>query len=511
MKKINLILSSLLISVLINAQSVEWVKHGKAPKAEQGNGITHDNYGNIYITGTFQDSVRFDNILLTTSYGDYCAKYDTLGNVIWAKKGIGGNGIMFDGNNSLYAYSKTGKTLKKLDLSGNTTWSKTLYTTSSFGSDGIMGVFTKNNDVYVTGYFSYDAYFDNDTLINKGSWDAYIAKFDGNGQNIWATAIGGNGTDKGYDIYVNGLDEIYAVGYYKDTAYFDNTQMISNGNTDAYLAKYDNNANLIWVNSYGSSNLDLAACIVVDENENIYTTGRYDGNITFGSTTLTSVGSDAFVAKFDDAGNPIWAQGISGTSNDEEGDLDYNNGELAFISTTLGDVTIDGNLFSGKGYLDICLGVFDVSGNLTWAKFYGNTAADEGSGVTLINGSVYFTGSFNNTVDFDNFQLTSLGNWDIVTGKISPQLTTGVSSFTNLVNSSNIIYPNPTKGILFIEVSDFTSSFAEIINLEGKLIDKIKLNNNKTVLDIKSLPAGIYFLRVKTDKAITTKKIVKQN
>jgi hypothetical protein len=508
MKKIILVLSGLIATMSINAQAIEWVKQGKAPKAEQGNAITHDNNGNLYITGTFQDSVRFDNILLTSSFGDYCVKYDTLGNVIWAKKDVGGEGITFDGNSNLYVFSNSGKTLKKLDLNGNTMWTKTLYTTSNFGSDAILNVFTKGNDVYVTGNYSFDAYFGNDTLINNGSWDIYIAKFDAAGQNQWAITAGGTGIDKGYDIYVNSNDEIYATGYFKDTAYFDGTQVISVGNTDMYLAKYNSNGNLAWINTYGSLGLDLAAKIVVDENENIYTTGRYNGSITFGSTTLTSVGSDAFVAKFDNAGNPIWAQGISGTSNDEEADLDYNNGELVFISTTSGDVTIDGNLYSGKGYLDICAGVFDTLGNLSWAKVYGNTAADEGSGIVAINGSYYFTGSFHNTVDFDNYQLTSLGNWDIVTGKINPPLTTSISSPKSAVNGLNI-YPNPTSNILIIEVDDFTSSVLEINSLEGKIIKKIPLTNKKTVIDISFLNSGIYLFQIHNNSGFINHKVVK--
>jgi hypothetical protein len=509
MKKVILVFSCLISLTFINAQSVEWVKHGKAPKAEQGNAITHDNDGNIYITGTFQDSVRFDNILLTTSYGDYCAKYDTLGNVIWAKKSIGGGGIKFDGNNNLYTFSKSGKVLKKLDLNGNTIWSKTLYTTSNFGSDAILNVFTKGNDVYVTGNYSFDAYFDNDTLINNGSWDIYIAKFDATGQNQWAITAGGTGTDKGYDIYVNSSDEIYATGYFKDTAYFDTTQVISVGNTDMYLAKYNSNGNLTWINTYGSLGLDLAAKIVVDENENIYTTGRYNGSITFGSTTLTSVSSDAFIAKFDNTGNPIWAQGISGTSSDEEGDLYYDNGILSFISTTSGDVTIDGNLFSGKGYLDICLGTLDTDGNFLWTKVFGNIQADEGSGIVAINGSYYFTGSFNNSVDFDSYQLISLGNWDIVTGKINPQLTTGISLPRSTVTSN--IYPNPTNDILIVEVEDFTSTVLEINSLEGKLIKRIPLLSNKTVIDLDNYNNGIYLFKIQNNDGITNHKVIKFN
>ena len=126
-----------------------------------------------------------------------------------------------------------------------------------------------------------------------------------------------------------------------------------------------------------------------------------------------------------------------------------------------------------------------------------------------INGSYYFTGSFNNSVDFDSYQLISLGNWDIVTGKINPQLTTGISLPRSTVTSN--IYPNPTNDILIVEVEDFTSTVLEINSLEGKLIKRIPLLSNKTVIDLDNYNNGIYLFKIQNNDGITNHKVIKFN
>lgn len=508
MKKLILIISSILLTLCVNAQNAEWIEHGKAPKAEQGNAITYDNNGNIYITGTFQDSVRFGNILLTSSFSDYCAKYDTLGNVIWAKKNIGGGGITFDGTSNLYAFGKDTKTLKKLDLNGNIIWSNNLFT-STIGSNGIQGVYANGTDFYVTGYYSGDATFGSNMITNAGNWDIFIAKFNSAGVNTWVKGAGGTDLDKGYGIYVNNANEVYAAGYFKGTANFESTQVVSVGNGDMYLSKYDPNGNLIWVNAYGSAGLDLTAVIVADENENLYTTGRFNGSITFGTTTLNSASSDAFITKFDANGNALWAKGISGQGSDEEGDLYYDNGVLAFISTTSADVTIDALTLTGEGALDICVGNIDTLGNVLWAKIYGGTNLDEGSGVVLVNNSTYFNGSFKNAVNFDSFSLTSLGNWDVVTGKINNPISTAVVQASSS-KSDFIVYPNPVNNQLTIELDNYQNSTLKILTIDGKVINNLLLLNQATKLNLDYLKAGIYYVIIKTNDSSSVKKIVKK-
>lgn len=75
------------------------------------------------------------------------------------------------------------------------------------------------------------------------------------------------------------------------------------------------------------------------------------------------------------------------------------------------------------------------------------------------------------------------------------------------------IYPNPTKGLLKIEIPDvenITSGEAVIYNMSGQLILKKKLSSKQTEVDLSSRPKGVYILHISIDKEKTVWKIIKE-
>ncbi len=72
------------------------------------------------------------------------------------------------------------------------------------------------------------------------------------------------------------------------------------------------------------------------------------------------------------------------------------------------------------------------------------------------------------------------------------------------------IYPNPSSIFITIETSAIpTRSHLTIINLNGQVIIKCQISEPKTVIDITSLPNGVYFLRLINDRTVETEKLVK--
>lgn len=507
----------LLVVLNANAQNAVWVEQGKSANIERGNDIAQDNSGNVYITGTFVNSVQFQTTTLTESFGNYCAKYNPNGTLIWAINQVGGNGITFDGNSNMYLFNNTNSSLQKIDLNGNVVWNNTLFTSSTFGSVGIHDVFVKGNDVYVTGFYSGNAIFGSTTINNTnatdGSWDIFIAKFNTSGVFQWAKTAGGTGLDKGYAIYVNSSDEIYATGYYRNSALFNTTTITSTGNSDVYLAKYNAAGNLLWVNSYGSAGQDLAAKIITDATGNLILTGRFNGTIAFGSTSLESSGLDAFIAKFSPSGTPLWAKKITGQFDDEEADIYFDGTNLHFIATTNGNVSIGTTTHPLKGALDICLGKMDTDGNLLWSKLYGGTTDDEGSGISYYSGATYFTGSFKTTANFDSLSLISLGNWDVVTGKIDNTLFN--NEYNGLKNTVEI-YPNPTNDIVNINYTLANSSNVglQLTNIQGQVISQTKLDKSSGLqtdtLNLSNQSSGMYFVTITTETESFTTKVIKR-
>ena len=87
-------------------------------------------------------------------------------------------------------------------------------------------------------------------------------------------------------------------GTFEGTATFGDTTLSSAGGFDIFIAKYDGDGNFLWAAQAGGTALDLGVGIATEGSGNSIVTGRFSGTATFGNTTLSSVGSwDIFIAK----------------------------------------------------------------------------------------------------------------------------------------------------------------------------------------------------------------------
>lgn len=79
-----------------------------------------------------------------------------------------------------------------------------------------------------------------------------------------------------------------------------------------------------------------------------------------------------------------------------------------------------------------------------------------------------------------------------------------------LIEQTVTVFPNPTIDIINLQ-SEIDMQEVYLIDISGKLMVSEQVKNKTHQLNMSDLPAGIYFLRIKTDKSIETKKVVKQN
>lgn len=80
------------------------------------------------------------------------------------------------------------------------------------------------------------------------------------------------------------------------------------------MAKYNPRGQAVWAKKVSDSNLDFGKAITVDKEGNIYLTGGFSGTARFGTSTLVSNGfGDMFVAKYNPEGDLIWIQKGGGT------------------------------------------------------------------------------------------------------------------------------------------------------------------------------------------------------
>jgi hypothetical protein len=233
--------------------------------------ITANHNGQTYITGTFNDTLVFNapqqDTLFADGFASFIAAFNSSGNYLWAFKIE--NAFPF----GLY-----------LDHQEN------ILTCGQF-----------------SGIVDFDP--DNDTLalIAQGTFDGYFAKYNSNGNMIFANRIGGGGLDVAYAIKELQDYSILLTGFYFNTADFDPditvASLNSNGFADLFVATYDSMGAYRSVFGCGGPGFDFVRNVAVTNNNAILIAGGFEQTVDFNPSpsinALSSSGSrDGFFAKY---------------------------------------------------------------------------------------------------------------------------------------------------------------------------------------------------------------------
>jgi hypothetical protein len=226
----------------------------------------------------------------------------------------------------------------------------------------------------------------------------------------WVNSAGGNFNDESYDVEVDALGNIYTTGYTTAASAFGPTiSLTTNGYSDIYVSKSDVNGNFLWTKVFGGLQVDRGYDIELDAVGNIYVTGTFMGSATFGSTTLTSNNNsqDIFVLKLDNAGNVLWALAEGGP----DGDTGYgitvdNNGDVIVTGQFIKTAQIGSNTFTSTinpitnlPAYDMFIAKYDANGNDLWSLQGIAKYDDRGLALkTDANNNIYVTGQFSDTL-----------------------------------------------------------------------------------------------------------------
>lgn len=451
--------------------------------------VAVDPDGNAFVTGCFGyiSSISFDSTILTSNGADdiYIVKYDPDGNVLWATSAGG--------------YSNDRPRSISADAAGN---------------------------VYLTGYFfSGSISFGSITLTSNGSGDIFVVKYDGSGNVLWAKNAGGDDDDWANSVTTGPGGDIFVAGFYKSSIiYFDSiTQSANNGNTDLYLVKYNASGDVLWAESTGGSELDVAQSVATDADGNVYMAGYYkSSSISFGNTTLANNGyGDICLVKYDASGSVIWAEGAGGSETDNvnsvctdaEGNI-YMAGYFDSNSLNFGSITL-----TNSGDDDMFLVKYNNAGNVLWAERAGSFDMDKAQSVTTnIAGDIFVAGYFSsNHISFGNTTLINNGGYDMFLVKY--ETLTG-TDFVHNNQPKFVLYqniPNPARNRTAISFYLPKTSKIElsIYNITGKQIEilerGIKSSGTHTAFfNSESLPAGIYFYKLEIEENVLVKMMIVQ-
>lgn len=354
-----------------------WSAGGKGD--DLASSVAVDTLGNVYISGSYSDTTSFGNtdIISAGGYDIFVAKYTNEGVFEWVRHA---GGVQND--------------------------------------HGISLKVSKNGNVYLTGSFEGAIDFDGTPLASAGAIDIFLAKFNTNGAMQWVKKAGCSNYGYGNGITLDDNENIYIGGNFTNSAYFDGNTINSSGLYDVFAAKYNSAGNLQWVQRAGGTSNDFGYSIAIDGGGNVYITGYFEGNASFGGVPVSSAGGgDFFIAKY----NPtlgVWPWVQRGGSS-QTGVVDVGVNITVDISDNVyvtgsftSTATFSGVNLTSNGADDIFIAKYNSSGSLLWIRSAGGIDIDQGWGVvTDALGNLYVTGFFR--------QVGTFGHLTVATGGIS--------------------------------------------------------------------------------------------
>ena len=437
--------------------------------------------------------------------------------------------------------------LNKLNPTGNIVWSH-IYEQVSGNADAYSIKTDVPGNIYITGNFTETVDFDPGpatfNLNSQVGYNVFVSKLSGSGNFIWAKQMEGVGFSVGTSIALDALNQPHIVGYFDDTTDFDPgtgiNNLISISSYDGFICKLDVAGNFIWAKSIAGSSYDQINSVALDNIGNVYSAG-YFSNADFdpgpGTFNLTSEGSnDGFISKLDTSGNFVWAQRLGGAQSDVVAtvaidpstniytagsfslSVDFDPGPGISILNAKGNPDLfihkmsqcipPSALITAVGPTTFCLG---DSVNLVANTGAGLTYQWKRTGVSIAGATSF------------NFVSTTSGNYSVLVSNVQPCSAISnniivsvpcipigpaqqrLSQFAGLSSQELKVFPNPNKGTFVV---DSQSGYVQIFNAFGQSVNESFLQSGEKYFDLSDLPNGIYNMKLITEDASFTKKII---
>lgn len=368
----------IVVSTMLHAQipQIEWVKSIGGEGNDRANSIAVDSDENLIVVGRYQSkAMTFDKFTLTKSKSQYEEQADIF--------------------------------ILKLDNKGKAVWALTAG--STLDDHALSCTTDKENNIYVVGYFESETLSFGDVVLKNNNFtnaaegvrynsDMWVGKFSPEGKCLWARNAGGYDANGQYSrIVLDSQNNVIVGGIAGGEMHFGNGVSLHMAKMGMYVAKYNNDGNLLWVKSAFP-----AECqgVGADNEGNVVAGGFFGGKVNFDNLELTSNGkNDGFIVKYNEKGEALWARNFGG----DDGEI------CSSVADRFGNTYLGGLYFSKKiesptdtlvnnGFINAFLVKYDRDGNQLWARSAGGDNGDKPGTATRefhvdYNGNVFCTGS----------------------------------------------------------------------------------------------------------------------
>lgn len=546
----------------LNAQDFEWIKQiGGSASTSSGNKMLRDRSGNLIIMGNFSGVIDFDpgpSSYTMSSYGSnptvkiFLLKLDSLGNFLWVKKLSVGSDVALDRLGNIFitgtcsgtvdidpgpeTYTLTGVSdspsafVLKLGLTGDFIYAKSFNTQvgSCSGNlillDSLLNIYTIGS--LVVGPVDFDPGINTYTMgtsyvqYPSGSTyetNYYLSKLDSNGNFVYVRKIASDFGQGSLKASINKNGEIVIM---EGHPAYSNSRP-----SGAYILKYNANGNMVWGKSIPYFSF-RAMCM--DPANNICIVGATTTSIdvmpgtgTFYVGAVSGYPASTFFLQLSKDGTFIWAKSIDniengpsisvfGNTTDESGTQYICGTYKGVIDFDAGDPVFTMSSVNGNGFILKLNAQGDFKGVVPIGK---NGSSSANSIVCNNNGSLYTTGSFAGTVNFDPgtgiYDLAAFGTRNSFVHKINSQIITDIE--TQTLENGLRFFPNPVASMLYLQINDdFKNAVCRIIDINGKVVlEQYNINGPSFSIDATGQLKGLYILQISDAKINARIKFLK--
>ena len=285
---------------------------GSGPNGAYSYGLVTDSSNNIYMTGSYGNSVSFNS------------------------------GNSFSCQNCMAGY------VAKFDTNLSIDWVEEVKSSSSEAS--VNGIeLNDDNKIYVIGTFYSEINLDGTVLDAGGSQNGFAAEINSNGDWQWGTEIECSVTVATYDIDLDSNNNLYISGITRGTINSGGVQLtITGAGDDGFILKLNSTGSVKWGKSFGGNGHDNFKSLSYDtNNQKLFATGVFHDTAVAGGFSRTSIGvTDIVIAVLsrDYDGDDI----TDNLDYDDDGDFindlldSCHYSQIGFISTGSSDHDSDG-------------------------------------------------------------------------------------------------------------------------------------------------------------------------
>lgn len=293
-----------------------WVKTFGGPRDDTAYGIAVGPNGEIFVGGIYRDTAEFGGVSLISrsdSYNGFLMKLTPEGEVEWAR-----------------SFGSTYRSVvRALDV----------------GADG---------ELALVGYFSETADLGQGDVTSLGSWDGMMGMYNSeDGTPRWITTFGNIYQDTVRAVRVDPDGNVFAGGYFTGTLDLGQGGPEFMGSTDAFVVKFNQEGQYQWSQSLGNVAGDNTTGLAADAS-GVYIGAQVEGSSWVGGGELGTLGkTEVSLVHLGQTGEFQWARRLGGRGSDSYPHVAARDGTLVTAWAASGPVEVEGVKVEGEGDYDV--------------------------------------------------------------------------------------------------------------------------------------------------------------